>query len=78
MFDFSGKGDDSWKFYLSEFKAEYLAGILLSMPVYRRIRQWRRRPMVNLLWYGWLVFLFSICCGAIAKSSYNPFIYFNF
>ena len=56
-----------------------VAAVLLSMPLFAKVLDFSAgkvwlRSAVNL----GLVFLFLLSWGAIAASTYNPFIYFRF
>ena len=66
--------------YLEQGKWLFLAGIVFSTPYYKKIKKiFMKKP---LLWQViqaiciFILFMLSVAC--LLKSTYNPFIYFNF
>ena len=69
--------------FLRDFRTALLplvAAVLFSMPVadFVKKRINTQRPVLQILYYAVLFFLFVLSVASIESSSHNPFIYFNF
>ncbi len=74
---FSFRSDASSLFYLREFAGIVVLGILFCVPkVVEGLKKLCRR--YTLLRYMAVVGALILCLAALAKSSYNPFLYFRF
>lgn len=77
--------DSSVLVFLKEFWAFLVVGVLLCMPIGRRMNRLlydKKAPTAHLIYsilypIGMLL-LFLVCMSYLVKGSYNPFIYFNF
>ena len=72
-----------WQLYLGHEALLALAlGVLLSTPVYRRLRGWETAPIVGMWQWapGFAVpmVVLGLSLLRLAAGSYNPFIYFRF
>lgn len=72
--------DNTAYYYLCEYAVTFILCIIACFPVKKLLERlsgkmalWTER--FSVLWY---VALFVLSLSYIAKSSYNPFIYFNF
>ena len=61
--------------YLVRFWPYLLGGVVLSAPVFPRLRQTRAWRVLEL---PVLAVLLTLCMMNLLASSYNPFIYFRF
>jgi hypothetical protein len=82
MFGIGAKGliDDTFLMYFANGKWILLAGILLSMPIAPWCRK-RIETYTNVYQFVstlGLALIFGLSLLVCIKSSYNPFIYFNF
>lgn len=73
--------------YASQYGIYLLLGIILSMPLYRVVKQYIGRKVkehkvakcaLAIVGYGGLLGLFYISVLYLVNSTYNPFIYFRF
>jgi hypothetical protein len=81
MFGFSATGfiDETFFFYFSNSKWILLVGILLSMPVVPFVKKCIGQTKVYRISSAiGLLALFVLSLIVCIKSTYNPFIYFNF
>lgn len=76
----AGLMDNTAYYYLCEYAITFILCIAACLPVRKLVERfsgkmalWTERLLV--LWY---LALFVLSLSYIAKSSYNPFIYFNF
>ena len=68
--------------FLRDFRTALLpliAAVLFSMPVADFVKQRMntQRPVLQILYYAVLFFLFVLSVASIESSSHNPCIYFN-
>lgn len=72
--------DNNMLFALSENKFYFVFAILLSTPLFKLISDKlpKNKPIIEIVLFIILTVLFLISIVYIVKSSYNPFIYFNF
>ncbi len=71
--------DSNTLLFLSEYKFFFLAAILFSVPVAKRIpNRIKRSKLVSICCPIAYITIFVVSVSYIAKSAYNPFIYFNF
>jgi len=89
MFGGGVRGDTTALLFLTQKAVYYAAAIVFSAPlvptVRRMLENWRNHPrrallavICDLLYPVLMVSLFLICTAFLLKSTYNPFIYFNF
>ena len=67
-------------YLLSSYKVFLAAGIIFSMPlksIAGKIPE-KCRPFADIFYIVWIIFVFILSVSYLAKSAYNPFIYFNF
>jgi len=64
--------------YLKNFAAILALGIFFTMPVGRKLNQWLEQKDLIWLRHILLMLLLLLCVSFMFRSSYNPFIYFNF
>jgi alginate O-acetyltransferase complex protein AlgI len=69
-------------YYIVEYKFEFLAALIASMPVYPLLQEKAQRKSRGLfLTYAKcfaLITLFGLCIMYLINSTFNPFIYFRF
>jgi alginate O-acetyltransferase complex protein AlgI len=69
-------------YYIVEYKFEFLAALIASMPVYPLLQEKVQRKSRGLfLTYAkcfMLIALFGLCIMYLINSTFNPFIYFRF
>lgn len=76
VFDFSSFLSPDFKWYISNFGVVLLVGIIGCMPIAKHIKKYVQRiPVAELLG---LVAMFLVALSFMLRSTYNPFIYFNF
>lgn len=87
MFCFSENGitSDLSLLYIKEYLPFWIAGIIFSTPIARRINKLnvdKKMPVIGnvltLIYPVVILGLFLICMTYLVIGSYNPFIYFNF
>ena len=85
LFGAEGFYDPAAFMYIREYAVFFIAGIIFSMPVGRRMNRLlydKKAPVANAiistLYPVILMIMFLICVTYLVKGSYNPFIYFNF
>lgn len=71
---------DKYALYLLDtYKVFLAAGIILSMPVNKIIKKIPvSKTLGDIVYIIWILFIFVLSISYLAKSAYNPFIYFNF
>ncbi|MCH5185680.1 MAG: MBOAT family protein [Oscillospiraceae bacterium] len=66
-------------YLLSSYKVFLAAGIILSMPVGKIAEKLAiNKTASDIVYTVWIGFIFILSVSYLAKSAYNPFIYFNF
>ena len=74
--------DDTFMFQLTENKVHFLLAAVCATPIIpwlkRKIPRVIGSPFFSVLRDICLLVIFLVALGALAKGSYNPFIYFNF
>jgi hypothetical protein len=72
--------DDVFLYYIRNASVVLPVSILCSTPIYRIVGSKRamHRPVVQAAWAFCLIALFTVSILVCIKSTYNPFIYFNF
>jgi len=71
--------DDSFIEYITQYAVYLGAGIIFSMPLFPAIRRrFKDSVPYNIGFAAALLALFLVAVSFLVKSSYNPFIYFNF
>lgn len=85
MFGLSGHGfwSDYSFMFLKEYLVFFVAGIIFSIPIAKRINRFTvdrvsGSLILELLYPLTMFVLFLICVSYLVKGTYNPFIYFNF
>ena len=69
--------------YLQSYGLYILGGIILSMPVFPKVKQYitkkyERKIWVNILYYLCVLGIFAVSVIFLSQATYNPFIYFRF
>lgn len=67
--------------FLKEYAIIWVVGILLSMPVGDKLKQWikgKSAVLQSVACSAGMLFIFTVSILYLVKSGYNPFIYFNF
>ena len=74
--------DDKALYILFDNKVILIISLICATPLIKKIGEVlngkNERLSVSLLKYILLIAIFMLCLCAIAVSTYNPFIYFNF
>ena len=69
-------------YYIAEYKFEFIAAIVASMPIYpmlqARMKDYDAGLLINNIKYFVLIGLFGLCIMYLINSTFNPFIYFRF
>lgn len=81
MFGFSGNviWDDTASFYLLENFSVLILGILVSMPIAKKLGENETaQKVMNIFRPLFIIAVLLLSVSFIIKGSYNPFIYFNF
>lgn len=82
MFGVNAKGalDSIFIEYINQGKWLLIMGIVTAIPYYKRITQrlLRKESVYNAAKAAWLLVMFLFTMACMVKSTYNPFIYFNF
>lgn len=85
MFGFGSHGfwSDYTYMFLKEFLVYFVAAIIFSMPVARKVNKFivDKAPFYRVIegvYPAVIIALFMICTTYLVKGTYNPFIYFNF
>ena len=84
-FNITSIGFSEARIYLETYYVYFILGILFSIPVYPYlikkidgIKNKNIKFILEVMHYGFLIVIFIISIMFLAKSSYNPFIYFRF
>ena len=84
-FNITSIGLSEARIYLETYYVYFILGILFSIPVYPYlikkidgIKNKNIKFILEVMHYGFLIVIFIISIMFLAKSSYNPFIYFRF
>ena len=69
--------------YIQSYGLYILAGIVLSMPVFPKLRQYlmskyKENMAVTTLYYLFVLGIFALSIIFLSQATYNPFIYFRF
>ena len=85
MFGLSGHGfwSDYSFMFLKEYLVFFVAGIIFSTPIAKRINKFsvdkaKGAFIFELLYPLAMMAMFLLCVSYLVKGTYNPFIYFNF
>jgi hypothetical protein len=71
--------DDTFLLYFANGKWFLLAGVILSMPIVPFVREkFTNKKLYAVFSSVGLIILFTLSLLVCIKSTYNPFIYFNF
>ena len=77
-FDFMSFTNSDFLWYLSSFAFVLIIGIIFSMPVVKKIDIFLSKRRLKFVKNIFLVVLMLLSVSFMFRSSYNPFIYFNF
>lgn len=79
LFSFHGSDMNTILIYLETYGLYLGLGILFSTPIYYVVKdKFNDKIWFNVLKYMGLIVLFMMCACYLARSTYNPFIYFRF
>ncbi len=73
---FVWQGGDDWIYYIRNYGVTFVLGILLSMPVLRKLRD--KLPANGVVVWGFAGVVLLISVAYLVDSTYNPFLYFRF
>lgn len=77
-FDFMSFANSNFLWYLSSFAFVLIAGIVFSMPVAKKLESFAVKHKLTLVKNILLIVLMLLSVSFMFRSSFNPFIYFNF
>lgn len=75
MFSFSGGIHKDVLFYLTQYKFEFICGLIFQIPFIIKIK---RNKYTEILLICVEIILFALVIMSLLQSTYNPFIYFRF
>ncbi len=77
-FDMASFGGEDFLWYLQRFSVILLLGVVFSTPLAKKAKEKLTEKNLDFLWYIVLLLLMLLSVSFMFRSSYNPFIYFNF
>jgi len=77
-FDMASFGGEDFLWYLQRFSVILLLGLVFSTPLAKKAKEKLTEKNLDFIWYIVLLLLMLLSVSFMFRSSYNPFIYFNF